>query len=88
MQKITKILEAKNIEFYNNGCIKSVDNADNFLLKFETEDFPKLKLILDEEYNNNFSFSVYKDYVSKDTYHSYILIEGGNTQNFAILGVK
>ena len=88
MKKITQIIEAKNIEIYKNGCIKSIDNSDSFLLKFNANDSPDLKLILDEEYNNNFSFSVRKDYVANDIYTTEIYIEGNKTQSFAICGVK
>ena len=88
MQKITQILEAKNIEIYKDGYIKSIDNTDNFLLKFNANDNPDLKLMLDEKYNNNFSFSIYKDYVANNIYTTEICIEGDKTQSFAICGVK
>jgi hypothetical protein len=88
MQKITQIIEAKNVEIYNNGCIKSIDNTDNFLLKFSADNIQNLKLVLDKEYDNNFSFSIYKDFIVKDIYSEYIVINGDDTQNFAIIGVK
>lgn len=88
MQKITQILEAKNIEFYNDGCIKSIDNTDNFLLKFNTNDAIDLNFILDENYNNNFSFSIYKDYIKSNIYTTNICIEGDSSQSFAICGVN
>jgi hypothetical protein len=88
MNKITKIIEAKNIEFYKNGCIKSIDNTDNFLLKFNADDAPDLKFILDKDYSNNFSYSVYKDYIASSEYTTDIIIEGNSSQSFAIIGIE
>lgn len=88
MKKITKILEAKNIEFYKNGCIKSIYNTDNFLLKFNADDTPDLKFILDEEYNNNFNYCIYKEYIEPNTYITDIIIEGNLDNSFAIIGVE
>ena len=89
MQKITQILEAKNIVIYNDGCIKSIDNSEDFLLKFNINNCnSNLKLILDEDYVNNFNFSVYKNYINGDAFITTICIEGDSTQSFAICGVK
>lgn len=89
MQKITKILEAKNVEFYDDGSIKSIDNTDNFLLKFKLEDkYSDLKFVLDEEYNNSFSFSIYNDYIGNNRYITQLCIEGDSSQSFAIKGIE
>lgn len=88
MKKITQILEAKNVEFYNNGCIKSIDSADNFLLKFNTEDGQDLEFILDKKYNNNFIYTIDKEYVDSNIYTDSISIQGDSTQSFAIIGVE
>lgn len=88
MKKITQILEAKNVELYNNGCIKSIDSADNFLLKFNTEDGQDLEFILDKKYNNNFIYGINKEYVDSNIYTDSISIQGDYTQSFAIIGVE
>lgn len=88
MKKITQILEAKNVEFYNNGCVKSIDSADNFLLKFNTEDGQDLEFILDKKYNNDFIYGINKEYVDSNIYTDSISIQGDSTQSFAIIGVE
>lgn len=89
MNKITKIIEAKNIEIIENG-IRSIDG--NFLLKFKMKcDFDKVGLqdfyfILEESAHNNFNFSVYKDYNKKEIE---LCIEGNSAdQSFYILGYE
>lgn len=91
MNKITKIIEAKNIELYGNGCIKSIENTPNFLLKFELEtngtfSLQEFYFVLDKKFDNNFNFSVYKDY---ENFNKITLcIEGDKTQLFAIEGIE
>lgn len=87
--QINKIIEAKNIEIYNKG-IKSVEGT-NFLLKFNVDiDFEKYKeneiyINLDKDYENNFNFSVYKDYDKKQII---LCLEGTNKNIMAIIGYE
>lgn len=90
---IDNIIQSKNIEWYYD-FIRNKKDCGEFYLKFKLKNIIgdiDYYFILDKSMENNFNFSVEKDYIEgTNSYESILVIEGDTKdgQMFSILGYE